>query len=123
MRAITARLTDKSVKLDTEKRRVLTTLKMIYEGGSLDGKTANFPTRDLSCVWLASTGVLALLLKLISARSGSMFATGERSFAAPVSLPNRTTAVGGRGCSLSFTSANCGPSQYKIFAALFLTSC
>jgi hypothetical protein len=50
MRAITARLTDKSVKLDTEKRRVLTTLKMIYEGGSLDGKTANFPTRDLSCI-------------------------------------------------------------------------
>ena len=50
MRAIAARFTDKSVKLDTEKRRVLTTLKMIYEGGSLDGKTANFPTRDLSCV-------------------------------------------------------------------------
>jgi len=50
MRALTARFTDKSVKLDTEKRRVLTTLKMIYEGGSLDGKTANFPTRDLSCV-------------------------------------------------------------------------
>jgi hypothetical protein len=28
----------------------LTALKMIYEGGSADGKTANFPTRDLSCV-------------------------------------------------------------------------
>jgi len=50
MKAIAARFTDKSVKLDTEKRRVLTTLKMIYEGGSLDGKTANFSTRDLSCV-------------------------------------------------------------------------
>ena len=50
MRGIAARFTDKSVKLDTEKRRVLTTLKMIYEGGSLDGKTANFSTRDLSCV-------------------------------------------------------------------------
>ena len=50
MRAIAARFTDKSVKLDTGKRRVLTTLKMIYEGGSLDGKTANFPTRDVSCV-------------------------------------------------------------------------
>ena len=50
MRAVAARFTDKSVKLDTEKRRVLTTLKMIYEGGSLDGKTANFSTRDLSCV-------------------------------------------------------------------------
>ncbi|KAF5407164.1 MAG: hypothetical protein Udaeo2_27530 [Candidatus Udaeobacter sp.] len=23
---------------------------MTYEGGSLDGKTANFPTRDLECV-------------------------------------------------------------------------
>jgi hypothetical protein len=50
MRAIAARFTDKSVKLDTDKRRVLTTLKMIYEGGSLDGKTANLPTRDLSSV-------------------------------------------------------------------------
>ena len=50
MKAIAARFTDKSVKLNTEKRRVLTTLKMIYEGGSLDGKTANFSTRDLSCV-------------------------------------------------------------------------
>jgi len=50
MKAIAARFTDKSVKLDTEKRRVLTTLKMIYEGGSLDGKTANFSTRDLSRV-------------------------------------------------------------------------
>ena len=50
MRAIAARFTDKSVKLNTEKRRVLTTLKMIYEGGSLDRKTANFSARDLSCV-------------------------------------------------------------------------
>ena len=48
---ITARFTDEPIKLnDPEERRVLTTLKMMYEGGSLDGKTANFPTRDLSCV-------------------------------------------------------------------------
>jgi len=48
---IAARVTDEPVKLDgAQERRVLTTLKMIYEGGSLDGKTANFPTRDLSCV-------------------------------------------------------------------------
>ena len=48
---IAARFTDQPVKLDgAQDRRVLTTLKMIYEGGSLDGKTANFPTRDLSCV-------------------------------------------------------------------------
>ena len=51
MRAIEARFTDKPVKLDNAKeRRVLTGLKMIYEGGSLDGKTANLPTRDLSSV-------------------------------------------------------------------------
>lgn len=48
---IVARFTDESIKLDNaEERSALTTLKMIYEGGSLDGKTANFPTRDLSCV-------------------------------------------------------------------------
>jgi hypothetical protein len=51
MRAIPVRFTDKPVKLDdVEERRVLTALKMIYEGGSLDGKIADFPTRDLSCV-------------------------------------------------------------------------
>ena len=39
---------DESVKLDAvEKRTVLTTLEVIYDGGSLDGKTADFPTRDL----------------------------------------------------------------------------
>ena len=51
MRAIEARFTDKPVKLDDVKeRRVSTALKMIYEGGSLDGKTGNFPTRDLASV-------------------------------------------------------------------------
>ena len=51
MKVIEARFTDKPVKLDDAKeRRVLTVLKMTYEGGSLDGKTANFPTRDLSSV-------------------------------------------------------------------------
>ena len=48
IRAIIERFTDKPVKIDdTEERRVSTELKMIYEGGSLDGKTANLPTRDL----------------------------------------------------------------------------
>ena len=48
---IAAQFTDRSVKLDNPgERKVLTTLKMIYEGGSLDGKTANFPTRDVSCI-------------------------------------------------------------------------
>ena len=51
MRVITARFPDKSVKLDdAEDPRVLTTLKMIYEGGSLDGKIADLSTRDLSAV-------------------------------------------------------------------------
>jgi hypothetical protein len=51
MRAIEARFTEKPVKLDNAKaRRVLTALEMIYEGGSLDGKTANLPTRNLSSV-------------------------------------------------------------------------
>jgi len=48
---IAARFADRSAKVDGPvERRVLTTLKMIYEGGSLDGKTGNFPTRDVSCV-------------------------------------------------------------------------
>jgi hypothetical protein len=51
LKTIAARFADTSVKPDdSEQRRVLTTLKMIYEGGSLDGKAANFPTRDLSCI-------------------------------------------------------------------------
>jgi hypothetical protein len=51
LKTIAARFADIQVKPDdSEQRRVLTTLKMIYEGGSLDGKTANFPTRDLSCI-------------------------------------------------------------------------
>jgi hypothetical protein len=51
LNTIAARFADASVKPDdSEQRRVLTTLKMTYEGGSLDGKTANFPTRDLACI-------------------------------------------------------------------------
>ena len=55
LQTIAARFTDRSVKSNgAQERRVLTTLKMIYEGGSLDGKTANFPTRDLSSVVVGS---------------------------------------------------------------------
>lgn len=51
LRTIAARITDKPVTLtDAQEPRALTTLKMIYEGGSLDGMAANFPTRDISCV-------------------------------------------------------------------------
>ena len=48
MTAILVRFPNESVKLDdVEEHRVLTTLEVIYEGGSLHGKTADFPTRDL----------------------------------------------------------------------------
>ncbi len=49
--AIAVRFPDEPVKLDNvEERRVLTALEVIYEGGSLHGKTADFPTRDLERV-------------------------------------------------------------------------
>lgn len=48
---ISARFTDKSARRDNaDERKVLTTLKVIYEGGSLDGKATNFPTRDVCSV-------------------------------------------------------------------------
>jgi hypothetical protein len=43
MTAILIRFPGESVKLDdVEERRVLTALEVIYEGGSLHGKTADF---------------------------------------------------------------------------------
>ena len=51
MTAIAIRFPDESVELDNvEEHRVLTTLEVIYEGGSLHGKTADFPTRDVERV-------------------------------------------------------------------------
>ena len=51
LKTIAARFADEPVKIVNSKgHQVLTTLKMIYEGGSLDGKTGNFPTRDVSRV-------------------------------------------------------------------------
>ena len=48
MTAILVRFPNESVKLDdVDEHTVLTTLEVIYEGGSLDGKTADFPSRDL----------------------------------------------------------------------------
>ena len=53
MTAIAIRFPDESVELDNvEEHRVLTTLEVIYEGGSLHGKTADFPTRDVERVML-----------------------------------------------------------------------
>src|SRR5437773_12200552 len=49
--AIAVRFPDESVKLDNvEERRVLRGLEVIYDAGSLHGKTADFPTRDLQRV-------------------------------------------------------------------------
>jgi hypothetical protein len=51
MTAIAVRFPAESVELDNvEECRVLTALEVIYEGGSLHGKTADFPTRDLERV-------------------------------------------------------------------------
>ena len=51
MTAIAVRFPDDSVELDNvEERRILTVLEVIYEGGSLHGKTADFPSRDLERV-------------------------------------------------------------------------
>ena len=51
MRAIAVRSTNKSGKPDdAEEHRVLNRLEVLYEGGLLDGKTADFPTRDVSSV-------------------------------------------------------------------------
>jgi hypothetical protein len=48
MTAILVRFQSESVKLDdVEEPTVLTALEVIYEGGLLHGKTADFPTRDL----------------------------------------------------------------------------
>lgn len=104
---IAARFTDKPGKVDAaDECRVLTTLKMIYEGGSLEGKPPISQHATSPASWLAATAVICTSSKVISARSGSIFATDEQSFAAPGSLLNPTTAVGGRPCSRSFASAN-----------------
>ena len=51
MTAIAARFPDESAELDhVQQRRVLTGLKVIYEGGPLHDKTEDFPSRDLERV-------------------------------------------------------------------------
>ena len=55
LQTIAAPLAHTATRLDSsDKPSVSTTLKMIYEGGSLDGKAANFPTRDVSCIVVGS---------------------------------------------------------------------
>ena len=51
MTAIPVQFPDESVKLgDVEEGRALTALEVMYEGGSLHGETADFPSRDLERV-------------------------------------------------------------------------
>ena len=51
MTAIAVQFQDESVELDNvEERGVLTALEVIYEGGCLHGKTADFSTRDVERV-------------------------------------------------------------------------
>jgi hypothetical protein len=57
MTAIPVQFPDESVKLDdVEEGRVLTALKVMFEGGSLHGTTADFRSRDLERVLLRVHG-------------------------------------------------------------------
>jgi hypothetical protein len=57
MTPLLVRFPDESVKLDdVEEGRVLTALEVVYEGGSLHGKTADLPSRDLERVVLRVHG-------------------------------------------------------------------
>src|SRR6266436_4861312 len=72
--AIAVRFPDESVELENvEERRVLTALEVIYEDGSLHGKTADFPTRDLERVvvglHLRNWHFFELMSKVIKERS------------------------------------------------------
>jgi hypothetical protein len=102
MTAILARFPDESVKLDdVEERKVLTTLEVIYEGGSLHSKTADFPTRDLERFvvglhrrnWhFLETYERTICVDIRSRRTIFRYA-GERSFAMPglTSKPNNSS--------------------------------
>jgi hypothetical protein len=74
MTAIAVRFPDECVKLDNvEKRRVLTDLEVIYEGGSLHGETADFPSRDLERVVVG-----------LHQRNWNFFETYERTICADI---------------------------------------
>ena len=85
MTPILVRFPDESVKLDdVEERRVLTALEVMYEGGSLDGKTADFPTRDLELFVLG-----------VHRRTSHFFETYERTIC--VDIRSRRTIFGYAG--------------------------
>ena len=92
MTAILAQFPDESIKLDdVEEHKVLTTLGAIYEGGSLHGKTADFPTRDVERLVIGfhrrnwhffETYKRTICVDIRSRRTIFRYA-GERSFAMP----------------------------------------
>jgi hypothetical protein len=92
MTAILAQFPDESIKLDdVEEHRFLTTLGAIYEGGSLHGKTADFPTRDIERLVIGvhwrnwhffETYERTICVDIRSRRTIFRYA-GERSFAMP----------------------------------------
>ena len=102
MTAILAQFPDESIKLDdVEEHRVLTALEVIYEGGSLHGKTADFPTRDLERFVVGvhrhnwhffETYERTICVDIRSRRTIFRYA-GERSFAMPglTSKPNNSS--------------------------------
>ena len=104
---IAAPLTHEPVKLDdVDEQRVLTTLKIIYEGGSLDGRGANFPTRDLSSV-------------VVGIHQGywHFFETYKRTVS--INIRNRRTIFRCSGGLTSKTSKPCNSSGWKkLLAAL-----
>src|SRR5258708_3300775 len=100
MTAILVQFPDDSVKLgDVEEGRVLTALEVMYEGGSLHGKTVDFPTRDLARVVVRVYGRNCHFFETYERTICVDIRSRRRSFATPASLLNPTTAVGGRGCS------------------------
>jgi hypothetical protein len=94
MTAILVPFPDESVKLDhVAKRRVLTTLKVIYERGSLHGKTADFPTRDLD-----------RLVVGVHARDWHFFETYERTIC--VDIHSRRTIFRYAGLTSKTTNSS-----------------
>jgi hypothetical protein len=90
---IAARFTDEPVKLDDlEHPRVLKTLRVVYEGGSLDGKTANLPTRDVS----------HFVVGVHPGRNRHFFETYKRTIS--IDIRSRRTIF--RSSSLTFQSNN-----------------
>ena len=79
--AILDQFPDESVILDAvETRTILTTLQVIYDGGSLDGKTADFPTRDLERLVIGVHGGDRHSFETYERKISVIFAAGETIF-------------------------------------------